>query len=110
MIAAADPTRGRAIVANRQVGLCVLCHAGPFPEVAFQGNIGPDLHGVGARLTEAELRAQVTNAKALNPASVMPSYAATDQRRVAGPFQNRPILSPDQIEDVVAYLATLRAP
>ena len=47
-----DPARGRAIVANRQLGLCLLCHSGPFPEERFQGDLAPDLNGIGARLSE----------------------------------------------------------
>ena len=54
--ATGDPARGRAIVVNRQVGLCLLCHSGPFPEERFQGDLAPDLTGVGARLSEGQMR------------------------------------------------------
>lgn len=101
---------GRAIVSNRQVGLCVLCHAGPFGDGRLQGSIGPNLTGVGSRLAEGQIRLRVADARHLNPDSVMPSYANTKGlNRVAPAFQGRPILSDTQIEDVVAYLATLRA-
>jgi sulfur-oxidizing protein SoxX len=101
---------GRAIVSNRQIGLCVLCHAGPFGDDHFQGSIGPNLAGVGSRLAQGQIRLRVADARHLNPDSVMPSYAnTTGLNRVAPAFQGRPILSDAQIEDVVAYLATLRA-
>jgi sulfur-oxidizing protein SoxX len=56
-----DPARGRAIVMNRQVGLCLLCHSGPFPEERFQGDLAPDLKGAGGRLSEAELRLRMVD-------------------------------------------------
>lgn len=104
-----NPEAGRMIVSNRQIGLCVLCHAGPFDDNRFQGSIGPNLTGVGSRLAEPQIRLRVADARHLNPDSVMPSYANTKGlTRVAPAFQGRPILSDAQIEDVVAYLATLR--
>jgi sulfur-oxidizing protein SoxX len=104
-----DPVRGRAIVANRQVGLCLLCHTGPFPEERFQGDLAPDLRGAGARWSEGQLRLRVVDARKLNPDTIMPPYYAVDGLdRVAKPFQGKPVLSAEQIEDVVAFLATLR--
>jgi sulfur-oxidizing protein SoxX len=104
-----NPDSGRTIVSNRQIGLCVLCHAGPFADPRFQGTIGPDLTGVGSRLSEGQIRFRVADARRLNPDSVMPSYFNTENRhRVAAAFEGRPILTATQIEDVVAYLATLR--
>jgi sulfur-oxidizing protein SoxX len=109
--AAGEPGRGRAIVTNREVGLCVLCHSGPWPEVTFQGSIGPNLAGIGKRLSEDEIRSRVAHARALNPDSVMPNYDGSGARqRVAAAFQGKPILTAQQIDDVVAYLATLRTP
>ncbi len=105
-----DALRGKALMGNRQVALCVLCHAGPFGDDRFQSGIGPNLAGVGSRLAEGQIRLRVVDARRLNPAGVMPSYYNTEGlERVAAPFQGRPILSAEQIEDVVAYLATLRA-
>lgn len=104
-----DPARGRAVVANRQVGLCLLCHAGPFPEERFQGTIAPDLTGIGARLSEAQIRARIVNPGRFNPATIMPAYYRTDGlTRVARSFSGKPILTAAQIEDVVAFLATLK--
>jgi len=105
-----DPVRGRTVVA-RQSSTCILCHAGPFPNPHLQGNIGPDLHGVGARLTPAEIRAQIVDARRVNPDSPMPSFWGTDGRIRVGPaWQSRPILQAQEIEDTVAYLSTLRDP
>jgi sulfur-oxidizing protein SoxX len=104
-----DPARGRAIVGNRQVGLCLLCHSGPFPEERFQGTLAPDLSGAGARWSEGQLRLRLVDPSRLNPATIMPPYYRLDGlTRVAGAWRGRTVLSPEQIEDVVAYLATLR--
>ena len=104
-----DPLRGRAIVANRQVGLCLLCHSGPFPEERFQGDLAPDLRGAGARWSEGQLRLRVVDARKLNPDTIMPPYYVVDGlARVAAPFRGKPLFTAEQIEDVVAYLASLR--
>ena len=104
-----DPARGRAIVANRQVGLCLLCHSGPFPDERFQGNLAPDLKGVGARLSEGQLRLRIVDSSRVNPASIMPAYHRTEALVRVGPaWRGKPILTAGQIEDVVAFLMTLR--
>jgi sulfur-oxidizing protein SoxX len=107
--AAGDAARGRAIVANRQVGLCLLCHTGPFPEERLQGTMAPDLQGAGSRWSEGQLRLRIVDAARLNPETIMPPYyRIEDLNRVAPAFQGKPVLSAAQIEDVVAFLATLR--
>ena len=104
-----DPARGRAIVSNRQVGLCLLCHSGPFPEERFQGDIGPDLSGVGGRLSQGEIRLRLVDSRRVNPESIMPPYHRTEGlTRVAPAFHGKPVLTAEQIEDVVAFLTTLR--
>jgi L-cysteine S-thiosulfotransferase len=104
-----DPLQGRAIVANRQVGLCLLCHTGPIPEERFQGDLAPDLKGVGSRLSEAEIRARIVDPSRANPGTIMPAYHKTDGlTRVSPSYRGKTILSAEQIEDVVAYLCTLR--
>jgi sulfur-oxidizing protein SoxX len=104
-----DPARGRAIVANRQVGLCLLCHSGPFPEERFQGELAPDLKGAGARWSEGQLRLRIVDSSRINPTSIMPAYHRTDGlTRVAPTFRGKSILTAEQIEDVVAYLTTLK--
>lgn len=104
-----DAARGRAIVASRQTGLCLLCHAGPIPEERFQGNLAPDLAGSGARWSEGQLRLRVVDARRLNPQTLMPAYYQTaGLERVGSAWQGRPVLAAQQIEDVVAFLRTLR--
>jgi sulfur-oxidizing protein SoxX len=104
-----DGVRGRAIVTNRQVGLCLLCHSGPFPEEKLQGTLAPDLKGAGLRSTEAQLRLRMVDASRLNPDTIMPPYYRLDGlTRVAPLFRGRPILTAEQIEDVVAFLESLR--
>jgi sulfur-oxidizing protein SoxX len=104
-----DATRGRAIVASRQTGLCLLCHAGPLPEERFQGNLAPDLAGTGSRWSEGQLRLRVVDARHLNPQTLMPAYYQTGGlERVGAAWQGQPVLAAQQIEDVVAFLSTLR--
>jgi L-cysteine S-thiosulfotransferase len=104
-----DPARGRAIVANRQVGLCLLCHSGPFPDEPFQGNLAPDLRGAGTRWSEGQLRLRIVDSSRINPATIMPAYHRTEGLvRVAPAWRGKPVLSAEQIEDVVAYLTTLK--
>jgi sulfur-oxidizing protein SoxX len=103
-----DPARGRAIIVDRQRGLCLLCHSGPFPEQRFQGTLAPDLRGAGARWTEGQIRLRLVDSRRLNPATIMPPYYSTDGlTRVGRAWQGKPVLNGEQIEDVVAFLATL---
>lgn len=104
-----DAMRGRAIVASRQKGLCLLCHSGPFAEERFQGSLAPSLAGAGRRWNQAQLRLRIADSRALNPDSLMPSYYRRDGlRQVGAAWQDKPILSAQEIEDVVAFLATLQ--
>jgi L-cysteine S-thiosulfotransferase len=101
--------RGRQIVANRQKGLCLLCHSGPFPEERFQGDLSPSLAGSGSRLTEGQLRLRMVDSTRINPTSIMPAYHRTDDlNRVGRNFVERPILTAQEIEDVVAFLKELK--
>lgn len=103
-----DPVRGRAIVASRQLGLCLLCHSGPFPEERFQGNLAPDLRSA-AQLTEGQIRQRLVDPSRANPKTIMPAYYRTEGlSRVAPQVRGKTILTAEQIEDVVAYLMTLR--
>src|SRR5262245_65636133 len=104
-----DATRGRAIVGNRQLGLCLLCHSGPFPEERFQGNLAPDLKGAGRRWSEGQLRLRIVDPSRANPATIMPAYYRTDGLvRVAPAWRGKPVLTAEQLEDVVAFLTTLK--
>ncbi|MEO8805666.1 MAG: sulfur oxidation c-type cytochrome SoxX [Burkholderiaceae bacterium] len=105
-----DAARGRAIVTNKQLGLCLLCHTGPFADEPFQGNLAPDLAGVGTRLTEGQLRLRLVDGRRTHPATIMPAYHRTEGLVRVGPtWQGKPLLAAQQIEDVVAFLLTLRA-
>ena len=104
-----DAGRGRAIVGDRTVGLCLLCHSGPFPEQPLQGNLAPSLAGAGARWSAGQLRLRLVNPSRLVPDTIMPPYYRLDHlQRVARNFEDKTILSAEQIEDVVAYLVSLK--
>jgi len=110
-----DAVAGRAIVVDRQIGLCLLCHSGPFdrtPTERAQGNLSSNLSGVGNRWSAAQLRLRVADAKRLNPDSLMPAFhrVASDPaaRRVGAAWRGLPVLSAQQVEDVVAFLQTLK--
>jgi len=104
-----DPARGRALVLDRQAGLCLLCHSGPFPELSVQGDLAPDLRGVGGRLSSGQLRLRLVDARRFNPLTLMPAYyQVSGLTRVAAPYEGRPLLTAEEIEDVVAFLETLR--
>jgi sulfur-oxidizing protein SoxX len=107
--AAGDPGPGRAIVVNRQLGLCLLCHSGPFPEERLQGSLAPSLAGVGSRYSVGQLRLRVVDASRVNAQTIMPPYYRSEGLvRVTPSYRGKPILSAEQVEDVVAFLATLK--
>ena len=96
-------------MANRQAGLCLLCHSGPFPEERFQGNLAPDLTAVGARFSEGQIRLRIVDPAKVNPQSIMPAYYKSDGlSRVAPAYRGKTVLTAGQIEDIVAYLTTLK--
>jgi L-cysteine S-thiosulfotransferase len=104
-----DPVRGKAIVVSRQTGLCLLCHSAPLPEEKFQGTIGPDLKDTGSRNTEGQLRLRIVDSRIFDPDTIMPAYYRLDGLdQVAPAFRGKTVLTAEQIEDVVAYLKTLR--
>jgi sulfur-oxidizing protein SoxX len=104
-----DVARGRAVVASRQVGTCVLCHAGPFPEERLPASIAPDLRGVGERLTAGQIRLRLVDPSVVNEETVMPAYyRVAGLVRVGRAFQDRSVLTAQQIEDAVAFLMTLK--
>lgn len=108
--------RGRQIVLDRRTGLCLLCHAlpghGPQPEANFQGNLAPTLAGAGRRYSPAQLRLRVADNRRLNPASLMPAFHRRPEdpvsTRVGAAWQGQPVLAAQQVEDVVAFLETLK--
>jgi sulfur-oxidizing protein SoxX len=96
-------------VTSRQTGLCLLCHSGPLPDERFQGDLAPDLKGAGSRWSEGQLRLRMVDSSRLNPATIMPSYYRIDGlTRVAPAWRGKPVLTAEQVEDVVAFLVTLR--
>jgi L-cysteine S-thiosulfotransferase len=104
-----DAARGQALVAQRQASQCLLCHSAPLADAHTHGNLGPPLAGVGQRLSEAELRERLENPQRFNAATIMPSYGrASMAERVAPAHQGKPIFTPEQLADVVAYLASLK--
>ena len=106
--AAGDPDRGREIVLARDSN-CLLCHAVPETGARFMGNVGPPLAGVGARLTEGQLRLRIVDPVRLNPGSVMPSYYRVEGlNQVAAAWRSKTVLTAQQVEDTIAYLLTLR--
>lgn len=110
---AADAARGMAIVNSRSQGLCLLCHGGPGVPEHLQGNLAPDLAGVGSRYSEAQLRERLTEPQRFNPESIMPAYgrpadADSGLQRVGAAWRGKPLLDAQQIDDVVAYLTSLK--
>ncbi|MFW8594327.1 sulfur oxidation c-type cytochrome SoxX [Cribrihabitans neustonicus] len=112
-----DPEAGAAVMAERGLGNCVACHEiSALSEVPFHGEVGPPLDGAGERWSEAELRGIVANAKMTFPGTIMPAfYKTTGFIRPGDAFTGEageeplpPLLTAQQIEDVVAYLMTLR--
>jgi L-cysteine S-thiosulfotransferase len=107
--AAGDAVDGRAIVLDRRLGACLLCHTGPFPEERFQGTLAPDLAGAGSRWSVGQLRLRLVDPTRLNPETIMPPYYRVDGlTRVGSAWRGQPMLTAEQVEDVVAFLSTLR--
>lgn len=103
---AGDAARGRALLVARDNANCVLCHAIPDPALPFAGDVGPSLAGVGTRLGPAEIRLRIVDNARVNPRTIMPSYFRADGLdRVAAAYRGRTILSAQDVEDLVAYLA-----
>lgn len=104
-----DAARGGMVVRNRETANCLICHAIPDARERFMGDVGPSLEGVGSRLSQGQIRLRVVDPTLLNEASVMPAYHRVEGfTRVDPRFRGRPVLTAQEVEDVVAYLATLR--
>ncbi|PVA10703.1 sulfur oxidation c-type cytochrome SoxX [Pelagivirga sediminicola] len=112
-----DAANGRKIVGDKGLGNCVACHQnGDMTDIPWHGEIGPMLDGAGERWSEAELRGIVANAKMMFPDSMMPSFYKVDGFiRPGKAFTGKaaddsfgPLLEAQQVEDVVAYLTTLK--
>jgi len=104
-----DPAKGRQVAINRKLGNCLACHKMPISEQQFHGEVGPNLAGVAGRLSEGELRLRVVDPKKVNPDTIMPAfYRNSGLHRVMEKFQGKTILNAEQVEDVVAYLMSLK--
>ena len=101
-----DSQRGREVFVSRDQGHCVLCHAIPG---AVGGNVGPSLAGVGSRLSADEIRTRIEDITRVSPNATMPTYHRTENlTRVASQYAGKPVLSREQVNDLVAYLSTLK--
>jgi len=106
---AGDPVNGKKLATNRKKGNCLACHSMPIPEQAFHGNIGPNLKGISSRYSEGELRLRIVNPKVLNSETIMPAfYKADGFNRVMKKFVGKTIITAQEVEDIVAYLMTLK--
>lgn len=104
-----DPKRGKAVVVDRERGNCLACHRIPIPEEPMHGTVGPPLSGVGARLTEGELRLRIVDEKLINPSTIMPGfYRHPSKFNRPHPGFMTTALTAQEVEDVVAYLVTLK--
>jgi sulfur-oxidizing protein SoxX len=102
-----NAARGRELLVKRESANCILCHA--IPDVRFAGDLAPPLTGVGARLTPAQLRLRVADNARVYPNTIMPAYYRSGGlQQVATQYQGKTILTAQEIEDVVAYLGTLK--
>lgn len=105
-----DAERGETIFAGRDQGHCVLCHAVDGLVAEFQGNVGPDLSLAGDRLTDGQLRLRIVDYQIVRPGTLMPSYYRIhDLYQVGEAFDGAPILTPQEVEDLVAYLSARRS-
>lgn len=105
---AGDAKNGRKLAINKKKGNCLACHAMPIPEQQFHGEVGPDISDVGANLKASEMRMRLVNPKVLNPDTIMPSFLIPGKTRVLKKFAGKAILKPQEIEDIIAYLTTLK--
>ena len=107
----ANPEKGKQLVIDRNKGNCLSCHQLPIPEEEFHGTIGPSLTQVSSRLTPEQIRLRIIDMKRLNPLTIMPSYfqSTTPLNRISSQFEGTTLLTPDEIEHIIAYLMTLKS-
>ncbi|MGZ5034927.1 MAG: sulfur oxidation c-type cytochrome SoxX [Usitatibacter sp.] len=105
--AAGDPARGREVFVAREGGHCVLCHR--VPGVAIAGDVGPSLAGIGSRLSASQIRLRIADITRIVPDAAMPAFHRTEGlTRVAARYAGKPALTGQEVEDIVAWLGTLR--
>jgi sulfur-oxidizing protein SoxX len=105
-----DPNNGLEVAVARSKGNCIACHILPIPRLEFHGELGPSLVKAGRKFTAAQLRLRVADIQKIHPHSVMPPYYMNPVQlhRVAKIYRGHTILSAQEVEDVVAYLVTLK--
>ena len=109
--AAGDPAEGRKHFSSRRLGNCLACHANADqPEELFHGDVGPAMDGIAGRYGADELRAIVVNSKAIfGEQTIMPGFYTLEVGKdPAADFVGKTVLTAQQVEDVVAYLMTLK--
>lgn len=105
-----DPQRGQAVVSDSHKGNCLACHQLPIEGIEAYGTIGPPLAGVGSRMTESQIRTRIVDTRNVNPMSIMPGFYR-DPRLINRPgvqYRGKTFLTAQQVEDVIAYLVTLK--
>jgi len=107
---AGDAERGRAIATDGSRGNCLACHLLPVDGIEAYGTIGPPLAGIGARQTEGFIRLRVVDTRNINPMSIMPGFYRDPKliNRPGKPYIGRTFLTAQQVEDVIAYLVSLK--
>jgi L-cysteine S-thiosulfotransferase len=106
---AGDAARGLAIIRDRRTGNCLICHSLTLADEPFQGEIAPNLDGVGGRLSPAQIRLRLVDPSRVNAGTLMPAYYRVDGLiNVAPEFKGMPVLDAQQIEDIVVYLSGLK--
>jgi sulfur-oxidizing protein SoxX len=105
-----NPQRGQTIVTDSHKGNCLACHQLPVEGIEAYGTIGPPLAGVGSRMTESQIRTRIVDTRNINPMSIMPGFYR-DPRLINRPgtqYRGKTFLTAQQVEDVIAYLVTLK--
>ena len=106
---AGDPVAGKLAFVGRKLGNCLACHVNDdATEESFHGEVGPALNGVAGRWDAAELRGIVVNSKKTFDDTIMPAFYREGGERILEKFVGTTILTAQQVEDVVAYLQTLK--
>lgn len=105
-----DSKRGRTLAADSHGGNCLACHQLPIPEEPFHGTIGPPLNGIGSRYSVAQIRLRIVDERVVNPYTIMPGFYRDPRKanRVADDYWGKTFLTAQQVEDLVAYLVTLK--
>jgi len=105
-----DALRGKQVVSDSHLGNCLACHQLPIPGIEAYGTIGPPLQGLASRLTEAQIRVRIVDTRNINPMSIMPGFYRDPRliNRPGKPYRGKTFLTAQQVEDVIAYLVTLK--